>query len=275
MDGLVVPEKKDFYVPLATKDKLMAIAKMSRQKPQNVLVKGMQGCGKSELAEQFAAILNRPFACFQIGLLAETGQLFGQQTLKDNNVMYQQFLFTDVIKVKDCVILMDEINREQNPKALNDLFSVLDERRFIWIDELQKRVDVAEGVVFFATINEGPEFVGTELLDAAISDRFFVVEVGPLPADEEIDLLCSRTGIENKGAVELENILRAARSDEIQISTRKAIAIAELVTSGLSIRESFEFALGLDRDKLERILLNIHLDREDELDAENEEWTTL
>ncbi len=273
-EGMVIPEIKPFFVSKTTKDCLAATVKMSQMRPQNILVKGMQGCGKSELAEQFAARFQRPFAGFQVGLLAESGQLFGQQTLRNNNVSYEKFLFTDAIQVKNAVILLDEINRAENPKALNALFSVLDDRRTIWIDEIHNLIPVAPGVIFFATINEGADFTGTDTLDAAISDRFFVVEMGILPEEQEKELLIQRTGIGMDEATNLVSVFNGIRRSEVSVSTRKALTVAELIQSGLDLREAFIFTLGINRDELEKILISIHLTTEEEMGT-TEEWTLL
>jgi len=68
-------------------------AKMSEKHPVNILTTGNQGCGKSTLVRQFAHIYQRPMATFQVGLLLESGQLFGQQRLKGGETYYQEFLF--------------------------------------------------------------------------------------------------------------------------------------------------------------------------------------
>lgn len=273
-EGMIIPEIKPFFVSKTTKDCLATTVKMSQTRPQNILVKGMQGCGKSELAEQFAARFQRPFAGFQVGLLAESGQLFGQQVLRNNNVSYEKFLFIDAIQVKDAVILLDEINRAENPKALNALFSVLDDRRTIWIDEIHKLIPVAPSVIFFATINEGADFTGTDTLDAAISDRFFVVEMGVLPEEQEKELLIQRTGIGMDEATNLVSVFNGIRRSEVSVSTRKALTVAELIQTGLDLREAFIFTLGINRDELEKILISIHLTTEEEMGT-TEEWTLL
>jgi nitric oxide reductase NorQ protein len=273
-EGMIIPEIKPFFVSKTTKDCLAATVKMSQTRPQNILVKGMQGCGKSELAEQFAARFQRPFAGFQVGLLAESGQLFGQQVLRNNNVSYEKFLFIDAIQVKDAVILLDEINRAENPKALNALFSVLDDRRTIWIDEIHKLIPVSPSVIFFATINEGADFTGTDTLDAAISDRFFVVEMGVLPEEQEKELLIQRTGIGMDEAASLVAVFNSIRRSEVPVSTRKALTVAELIQTGLDLREAFIFTLGINRDELEKILISIHLTTEEEMGT-TEEWTLL
>lgn len=275
MDGLTVPEKRDFYVSEATKQKLIVMAKLAEKSPQNCLIRGMQGCGKSELPAQFANRLGRPFFGVEIGLYSEAAQWMGQYQLVDGKTVYQTFGLLNAIQVEKCVIRLDEFNREETPKAKNALFSILDDRRAIWVDELQQWITVAQGVIFFATINEGAEFTGTEMLDIALGDRFFTVEVGNLPRETEQELLVKRTGMTVQQANELGNILQSVRNSEIKVSTRKAIQVGELVCAGLGVKDSFEFALGMDKDQLEKILLSIHFGREDELDKSEEKWTVL
>lgn len=274
--GMRIPEKKPFYVSESTRDCLITMTQLSQTKPRNVLVKGKQGCGKSELAQQFAARLNRPFAEFQVGLLQESGQLFGQQTLHNNSINYEKFLFIDAIQEQNAVILLDEVNRAENPKALNALFSVLDDRRTIWIDELHQSIPVAKGVIFFATINEGSNFTGTDTLDAAISDRFYVVEMDILPPEQEIDLLIQRiVGLDRDKANKIDSVINGVRRNAVDVSTRKALDIAELVYTGLDIRQAFTFSLGMDRDALEKILLSMHLTSDTDEERIQEKWTQL
>ncbi|MEZ4602919.1 MAG: AAA family ATPase [Desulfobacterales bacterium] len=74
------------------------------------------------MVRQFAACNNRPLATFQIGLLSEPGQLFGEHALKNGETYYRKFLFPDAIRTPGCVIHLEEINRPEHPKALNMLF---------------------------------------------------------------------------------------------------------------------------------------------------------
>jgi len=249
------------------------IEKLSAKHPVNVLISGKQGCGKSSLVHQFAAFYQRPMATFQVGLLSEPGQLFGQYGLKGGETYYQEFLFPQAISTPRCVIHLEEINRPEHPKALNDLFSVLSEDRFIWVDQLGL-VEVAEGVVFFATMNEGDEFTGTESLDAALRDRFYIINMDYLPFQIEQKLLTLKAGVSEEQAKTILKIIHKLRSEpqiSIQVSTRHSLMIAELVAMGTSTRDAIIFSLQVSKDILETVLLSLHVETK-EMQAQQDEY---
>lgn len=232
---------------------------MSKNHPVNILITGNQGCGKSTLVRQFANIYNRPMAAFQIGLLLESGQLFGQQRLREGETYYQEFLFPKAIQTPGCVIHLEEINRSESPHALNELFSVLSEDRSIWIDELGY-VEVAPGVMFFATMNEGEEFTGTEMLDAALKDRFYRIHLEYLPHAVEKEVLIRKTGISEDKADQVLSMVNRIRNNEelgIGVSIRHSLMIAELVALGATLREALIYSLQISRDTLESLLLSV------------------
>ena len=235
---------------------------LSKTSPVNLLVVGNQGCGKSSLVKQFAARHKRPLATFQVGILSEPGQLFGELRLKDGETYYQQFLFPQAIATPGCVIHLEEINRPEHPKALNMLFSILSDDRQAWLDDLGN-VQVADGVIFFATLNEGEEFSGTEMLDAALKDRFYVVSMDYLPLDIEKEVLKLKTGVseeEGQRIVTILNNLRYNTKMPISVSTRHSLMISKLVHAGASIREALLFSLQMSKEALEAILLSIQVE---------------
>lgn len=259
---LVPAPEEDYFLPRDVIDHMERINELSRKHPVNVLVAGKQGCGKSTLVRQFAARNQRPLATFQVGILSEPGQLFGDMRLKEGETYYQQFLFPQAIQTPGCVIHLEEINRPEHPKALNMLFSVLAEDRQVWTDELGL-IRVAPGVVFFATLNEGEEFIGVEMLDAALRDRFYVTLMDYLPADVELEVLRRKTGVDEANAqtiVGVANQLRGNAQEPVMVSTRHTLMIAELVAIGSSIREAFVYSLQVSRDILESTLLSMHLE---------------
>ncbi|MEW5735577.1 MAG: MoxR family ATPase [Thermodesulfobacteriota bacterium] len=250
-----------FYILEEDRENLTRLEKMSHRHPVNVLVTGSQGCGKSTLVRQFAHIHNRPMATFQIGLLLESGQLFGQQRLRAGETFYQEFLFPKAIRTPGCVVHLEEINRTESPHALNELFSVLSEDRSIWIDELGF-VEVAPRVMFFATMNEGEGFSGTENLDAALKDRFYRVHLEYLPPDVEKKVLVAKTSIAPGTADQVLSVVNRIRANErlaVPVSIRESLMIAEMVALGAGLREALVYSLQVSRDTLESLLLAVQV----------------
>jgi len=261
--GLFVPEPEEhFFLPQDIIENLERIKHLAQRHPVNVLVAGKQGCGKSTLVRQFAARNGRPLATFQIGILSEPGQLFGEHRLKGGETSYQEFLFPRAVQTPGCVVHLEEINRPEHPKALNMLFSVLGEDRRIWMDELGL-VRVADEVVFFATLNEGEEFVGTEMLDAALRDRFYVTLLDYLPPEVETGVLHLKTDLDEATALSVVNVankLRGNTQEPVVVSTRHTLMIAEMMAVGATIQEAFVHSLQVSRDLLESVLLALHVE---------------
>ena len=262
--ALFVPDEDPyFYISSDVLDILKKIHMISRRHPVNVLISGRQGCGKSSLVRQYAAVYGYPLSTFQVGILSEPGQLFGEYTLEGGETRYRQFLFPQAIQTPNCVVHLEEINRPEHPKALNMLFSLLSDDRCVWLDELGL-IKVAQSVVFFATLNEGDGFVGTELLDSALRDRFYLILMDYLPGDVEAEVLMRKTGItpsQAKDILAIANDLRGQAEWPLTISTRTTLMISEMVAAGASLRQALISSLQVDQASLERILLSLHLEK--------------
>jgi nitric oxide reductase NorQ protein len=261
----VIPEPDPYYyIDSDTLSILKKIHVISRKHPVNVLIAGRQGCGKSSIVNQYAAVFRRPLATFQVGILSEPGQLFGEYALENGETKYKQFLFPQAIQTPNCVIHLEEINRPEHPKALNMLFSILSDDRQVWMDELGT-LKVADGVTFFATLNEGDEFIGTELLDPALRDRFYVLLMDYLPTDVEREVLIQKTGISEGQADDIIQAVKALRSNsdlKIEVSTRTTLMIGEMVAAGGTLREGIVTSLQTGKESLESVLLALHMEHE-------------
>ncbi|MGB5231378.1 MAG: AAA family ATPase, partial [Desulfoprunum sp.] len=176
---------------------------------------------------------------------------------------YKQFLFPQALQTPNCVIHLEEINRPENPKALNMLFSILSDDREVWMDELGL-LKVADGVVFFATLNEGDQFIGTELLDPALRDRFYMILMDYLPNEVEREVLLQKTEISQEQADEVINainLLRGNSENSIEISTRITLMIGEMIAAGATLKEAIVTSVQTSKETLESILLSLQLDR--------------
>ncbi|GAB7027490.1 AAA family ATPase [Geotalea toluenoxydans] len=263
-ENLSVPQLDPyFYVSRDLADIFEKIHLLSRKKPVNVLISGRQGCGKSSLVKQYAAIYQRPLSTFQVGILSEPSQLFGEYALEAGETKYKQFLFPEAIQTPNSVIHLEEINRPEHPKALNMLFSLLSDSRDVWLEELG-HLKVADGVVFFATLNEGEDFVGTELLDAALRDRFYFLLMDYLPNEVEKEVLIKKTGVTAAQADDIMaalNFMRGNPEMRVDVSTRTALMIGDMMAVGASFRQALAVSLQTNQEALESVLIGLHVRR--------------
>lgn len=206
------------------------------QRPK-LLLTGPAGCGKSSMAQAYAAGTNRPFYSFEVMNLRETRDWFGSRGLDETGKpKWFHSQFVDAIRTPGAVILLDEINRA-TPSVANVLLSLLDHRAGTWFEEMKETIRVAPGVCWFATANLGRSFAGTFALDGALKDRFSTrIKCGYLDEEKELSLLISRTGIDKdtaKKLVEVAGLTRLrAESDGPEsldegISTRTLLAACE------------------------------------------------
>jgi len=256
----MMPDKKPFFISQENKTRLEKIIGTRVKHPVNILIKARHGMGKSELARQISANNNLDYNPIPIGSLQETGQLLGHSELLNGETTFMEGKFVKAVRTPNSLIHLEELNRPESPKALNDLFPLLDDGRATMHEHLGE-VKVAMGVVFVATLNEGFEYTGIDPLDAALEDRFHIIYLGYLPPQLEATLVLSRTGLVGENSTKLlqfVNKLRTDGQDPIHVSTRRVLMMAELIQAGLGMRNAIISNIAMDMDKLESVLL--HLD---------------
>jgi nitric oxide reductase NorQ protein len=241
MNGVFLPKADETYIINDKVAQLFKILQISRKNcPQNVKLVGPHGCGKTELAIQFAARLNLPLLIMDCANLREARDWFGYKSAKDGTVFWHESQFVRAVEAGNHVILLDELNRA-NPNLLNTLMPLLDARRFTYLEEKGNKICVGPGTVFFASMNEGAGYTGTSALDRAIRDRFpRAVELTYLGESDEIKLLVKRVGVSEDVATRLVGMATKIRQDSIGISAS--------LTEGLSTRQliaaAHDFAIG-------------------------------
>ena len=260
-----VPAKTMFLINQDTKAILATVDRMTENgRNPNLMIEGPQGTGKSELAAQYAATRNRPLAVIEIGRVSDPGAIFGYLDLVNGETKFIQGLFTQAITTPMCVVHLQEINRPETDKGLNALFSVLDDnQRSIWIDEMKDYIRVAPGVTFFASMNEGFEFVGTMPLDEALKSRFhFKLHLDTLPHAQELALLKSKSGLDHSQASNIMTAvttLRTGNQSAMYVSTRDVMNIADLVGYELPLPLAIQSVLGGATDVMETMRLGNHM----------------
>jgi len=241
MAGVFMPTPDETYIINDNIGNLFKILQISRQNcPQNVKLVGPHGCGKTELAIQFAAQLKLPLLIMDCANLREARDWFGYKSAREGTVFWHESQFVKAVEAGNHVILLDELNRA-NPHLLNTLMPLLDARRFTYLEEKGDKICVGPGTVFFASMNEGAGYTGTSALDRAIRDRFpRAVELTYLGEDDEIKLLMKRVGINEELATRLVQMANKIRQDATgltatlteSLSTRQLIAAAHDLAIG-------------------------------------------
>lgn len=253
----MIPPNTTYFITAENKAVVEAIMAGKEKHPVNILIRGKHGLGKSELARQLASRYQMDYVPIPINLLQESGQLMGHDEFLNNQTTFIESNFVKAIRTPNTMIHLEELNRPESPKALGELFPLLDDSRMIVHDKLGE-VRVAPGIVFVGTLNVGFEYTGIDPLDEALRDRFHYIEVGYLPPSQEAELITMRTGLPEKQSnrlVEFANSLRFDGQDPIHVSTRRMLMIAELVQAKLPMRTAIVNSIGSDKDKLESILL--------------------
>lgn len=241
----VPPAEPNFWVSEAHLGQLERIYRRTEKGEQiNVFISGPKGCGKTTLAREYASRYRRPFYEVHSGTFIDAEQWFGKDRLFDGETWYRKSRFIHALESPNTVVLLDEINRA-HPEVLGAIMGLLDWRRSLWNDDLGYQVKVAPGVVFFATINEGDDYYGTNPMDAALIDRFSRTILLDYPPEAAEASILEKNGLDPARAKRLARFAVLLRKADrpVPVSTRQLLTTADELADGVPLREAAEVSL--------------------------------
>jgi MoxR-like ATPase len=216
-------------------------------KPAFIKVTGPAGTAKTKLAEQFAFTKDVPFLLVEGQGIQTATDWFGSFVPSASHASGFDWVWNDfgkaLIRGTPMVILIDELNRVENERALNGLMGLLAWTARTMQPGMPHALTLNPGIMVMATVNEGVEYVATVEVDAAVNDRLgkgIRLDYPPVAIEPRI-LKSAVPGLDNEVAKRLAKFAatqRKQRDDDAVfpshnvISTRVLIGIAEDIVLG-------------------------------------------
>lgn len=216
----------------------------------NLLVVGPSGAGKTEGLRRVAQTVELPFYKLDCATITSEDKWIGHKEIDHEGtkfVLSEHLRWLEGVEYEPGILCYDEVNRV-HPSRLNILLPILDGSQAVFVPDLGRLVRVHPETIIVATANIGTAFGGTFVMDRALRERFnFTLERDFPPADEEVKVLTSATGIPADKAEVIVDIAGKTRTKwetgdlESPISTRTLKAAAMLIASGMSILAAMEY----------------------------------
>lgn len=213
---------------------------------ENLLLVGPKATGKNVLAENLAAVFQRPAWDISFYLNTDAASLIGTDTFKNGEVQFRRGPITCCAQ-EGGFGLLDEINMAKN-ESLAVLHATLDFRRIIDVPGYD-RITLAPCTRFIATMNYG--YAGTRELNEALASRFMVLNMPVIGKEDLQKLLLSQfPGMKGEYACQLSELFQDIRKkcDSSEISTkaldlRGLLSAVSLVENGLSLGQALEMGM--------------------------------
>jgi MoxR-like ATPase len=235
VDDVVVPSQD-----------LRALDAMKKQRdagfPAFALVTGPAGTAKTRLASAWAFVNDLPVVIVEGQSIQTAGDWFGSIIPVAGGF---EWVWSDaallILTGQPCVIVLDELNRPENERALNGVMGLTDWKATAKPVGAPHAVTLKPGQCIIATLNEGPEYVGTVEVDAAVRDRFDAagIRMGYVSEAVEVRVLMAQApGIDREVAkrlVRVANGQRAKRDDDTLYPSHNVLSPRALVTIARTI----------------------------------------
>jgi hypothetical protein len=210
--------------------------------PEFGLITGPAGTAKTTLAVEWAFTHDLPVVVIDgMSIQTATDWYGGMTQTPDGKWVWA---WTDAAKAimtgLPVVIVVDELNRPENERALNGLMPLTDWKGTVSPLGAPHPLTLKPGQMIIATLNEGVEYVGTVEVDAAVRDRLGIgVRMGYVPATVEEQVLMKAAPtldrVTIKRLVQVAHGQRVKANDDVAnpsgatMSTRLMVRVVNLI----------------------------------------------
>lgn len=224
----------------------------------NLMISGPSGAGKTVGVQRLGQELGIPVHIINCQAITTPEKWIGQMHADPQNgtyfepsqhIKWVERTHEDCEGAEWCILLYDEITRLR-PELNNMTYSLFDTQRGLEVPQMGRRVYMSDRNIIISTANIGAAFSGTFGQDRAFRERFaMTMERDFPPVEEEIKILTSATGIDEKDARSISIIAEATRVKwreqqiEQPISTRTAVMWALLVSGGYDLMQAAEYTV--------------------------------
>lgn len=234
----------EIYVPPSIRQAFdLATRLAGKRRFYGILMTGPSGYGKTTLPLHLAKEADRKSIRVDCSKIRDTEEWFGYRELRSGETRFELNGFSRLIQDSRVTVVLDEVNRLE-PWLSNSLFSLLDSGT---VSVHGYNFSVGTDILFVGTLNEGYRYVGTFELDEALRNRFpMTIEVGPLDRDVETQILHRRTGLQLEKCDTILSVFSSLRSTGnvmADLSTRVSLAVADMMSEGVSLRDAFQLSL--------------------------------
>jgi len=209
-----------------------------------VMLTGPTGCGKTRLVEHVAARSGRELTVVVGNEDTTSADLLGRFLVRGGDVEWTDGPVTTAVR-KGSLCYLDEVV-EMRRESLAVLHPLADHRRTLHLDRRDEVVDAAPGFGLVCSYNPGRS-VGYRELRAAFRQRFVTIALDYLLPEQEVEVVCSESGLDEPRAGRLVRQAGALRCAVAQggeaPSTRMLVNAAQLLVRGIDEHAAVEICL--------------------------------
>ena len=221
-----------YYLPLHNEVEVFSAA-WKKQVP--ILLKGPTGCGKTRFVSYMANQLNLPLITVSCHEDLSASDLIGRYLLQGDETIWSDGPMSAAVRM-GAILYLDEIV-EARKDTIVAIHPLTDHRRSLTIDKLASVLKAPENFMLVVSYNPGYQSILKEMKPST-RQRFVSLQFSYPNADQETQIICSETGLEEDVARRLAKIAVRIRNltdrglDE-GVSTRLLVHAGRLITAGI------------------------------------------